>query len=62
MKVRIWLDETSYPIEYDGVVNAYTKGPFYCVLREDDSGCLGDTSTSLRKVVEYLERKEGGAP
>lgn len=34
MKVYIHRDETSQPISYVDVINAYTKGPLYCVLIE----------------------------
>ena len=30
MRIEIWLKETSQPIVLEAV-NAYTKGPFYCV-------------------------------
>ena len=36
MKIEIQRNETSFPIVYDKVVNAYTKGPMYCVLFEKD--------------------------
>ena len=32
MKVEIQRNETSHPIIYDEVINAYTKGNLYCVL------------------------------
>jgi hypothetical protein len=35
IKVLIQRNETSRPIEYDAI-NAYTKGPMYCVLFEKD--------------------------
>lgn len=35
MKVLIQRNETSQPLEYD-VLNAYTKGPMYCVMFEKD--------------------------
>ena len=31
MKILIQRNETSQPIEYEAI-NAYTKGPMYCVL------------------------------
>ena len=33
MRVTIQLTETAQGVELDDVVNAYTKGPFYCVYR-----------------------------
>jgi hypothetical protein len=35
VKISIRLQKTSQPIKIDNVVNAYTKGPFYCVYTED---------------------------
>lgn len=32
MRVEIQRNETSQPIVYDTVLNAYTKGPMYCVM------------------------------
>lgn len=32
MKIEIQRNETSFPIVYEEVVNAYTKGPMYCVM------------------------------
>lgn len=32
MKVLIHLKETSQPVVYEGVINAYQKGDFYCVM------------------------------
>ncbi len=32
MKVLIHLKETSQPIIYKDVINAYQKGDFYCVM------------------------------
>lgn len=36
MRIEIQRNETSLPIIYDDVLNAYTKGPLYCVLFEKD--------------------------
>ena len=36
MKIEIQRNETSQPIIYENVLNAYTKGPMYCVLFEKD--------------------------
>ena len=33
MNIQIQRNETSQPIEYDAL-NAYTKGPMYCILFE----------------------------
>ena len=32
MKIEIQRNETSYPIVYEDVINAYTKGPMYCLM------------------------------
>jgi len=32
MKIEIQRNETSYPIVYEDVENAYTKGPMYCIM------------------------------
>ena len=32
MKIEIQRNETSLPIVYENVINAYTKGNMYCVL------------------------------
>ena len=36
MKVEVQLEKSSNAIVYTGVINAYTKGPLYCVLFEKD--------------------------
>jgi len=35
--IEIHRNETSQPIVYDTVINAYTKGPMYCVMFEKDN-------------------------
>ena len=37
-KIRVWLMETSEPIDYERVVNTYTKGRLYCLYL--DSGTV----------------------
>ena len=32
MKIEIQRNETSYPIVYENVENAYTKGNMYCIM------------------------------
>ena len=34
MRIEIQREESSYPIVYENVINAYTKGLLYCVLFE----------------------------
>ncbi len=60
MNIEIQRNETSLPITYNNVINAYTKGQMYCVLFEKD----GNRKThkyplcSLFRVVEdYPESK-----
>ena len=60
MKIEIQRNETSFPIIYEYVLNAYTKGNMYCVLFEKD----GERVThkyplcSLFRVIEgYPESK-----
>ena len=35
MKIEIQREESSVPLVYDNVVNAFTKGGLYCVLFVD---------------------------
>ena len=35
MKIEIQRNESSLPITYDKVINAYTKGGMYCILFEN---------------------------
>ena len=37
MKIEIQRNESSYPIVYEEVINAYTKGNMYCILFEKDN-------------------------
>lgn len=34
--IKIQRNETSSPIVYENPLNAYTKGPMYCILFEKD--------------------------
>ena len=36
MKIEVHRNESSYVLTYENVVNAYTKGPMYCILFEKD--------------------------
>jgi hypothetical protein len=38
MKIEIQREESSNPIVYDNVINAYTKGKLYCVLFVNTAG------------------------
>ena len=52
MKVRIYPDETSQPIELDAK-NTYTKGPMYCVYLEDETVQKFPVMNIFRTVEEY---------
>jgi len=58
MKIEIQLKETSFPVVYDTVVNAYTKGPMYCVLFEKD-GKRVTHKYPLVSVFRVIEDYEG---
>ncbi len=60
MRIEVQREESSLPIVYDDVLNAYTKGKLYCILFEKD----GERKThkypisSIFRVVEdYPETK-----
>lgn len=57
MKIEIQRNESSYPIVYENVVNAYTKGPLYCVLFEKEGKIITHKFpiTSLFRIVEDYE-------
>ena len=55
MKVEIQLKETSQPLEYLDPVNAYTKGPMYCVLFVDGSGERVTHKYPLNSIFRVIE-------
>ena len=57
MNIQIQRAETSYPIDYVDVINAYTKGPMYCVLFERNGVRVTHKYPlcSLFRVVEDYE-------
>ena len=60
MRVEIQLERTSQKIVYDNVLNAYTKGPMYCVLiRETDRRVVHKFPVDhiFRVVEDYSESK-----
>jgi hypothetical protein len=62
MKIEIQRNETSLPHVYEGVINAYTKGPMYCVLFEKDGKRMTHKFPlcSLFRVIEdYPDSKKG---
>lgn len=59
MKIEIQRNETSSPIEYDAI-NAYTKGPMYCVLFIKDGKRVTHKfplCSIFRVIEEYNESK-----
>lgn len=60
MKIEIQRNETSYPIIYENVDNAYTKGNMYCIMFTKESKRVTHKYPlcSLFRVVEdYNETK-----
>ena len=60
MKIEIQRNETSQPIVYDNVENAYTKGPMYCIMFIKDGKRMTHKYplVSIFRVVEdYNETK-----
>jgi len=54
MKIEIQRNETSQPIVYDNVENAYTKGPMYCVMfiKDDKRMTHKYPLVSIFRVIE----------
>ena len=60
MTIEIQRNETSLPITYTSVINAYTKGQMYCVLFEKDGGRKTHKyplCSIFRVVEDYPESK-----
>ena len=60
MKIEIQRNETSYPIVYENVENAYTKGRMYCVMfiKNGERVTHKYPTESLFRVIEdYNESK-----
>lgn len=60
MKIEIQRNETSRPIIYEAAINAYTKGPMYCVLFEKDGKRVTHKyplCSVFRVIEEYEESK-----
>lgn len=60
MRIEIQRNETSFPIVYENVENAYTKGPMYCVMFIKDGKRMTHKYplVSLFRVIEdYNESK-----
>ncbi len=59
-KIEIQRNETSFPIVYENVMNAYTKGNLYCVLFEKEGKRVTHKYPliSLFRVVEDYEESK----
>lgn len=60
MRVEVQLEKTSSPIVYENALNAYTKGPLYCVMFEKDGKRMTHKYPILnlfRAVEDYNESK-----
>jgi hypothetical protein len=60
VRIEIQRNETSLPLVYEAL-NAYTKGPMYCVLFEKDGQRVTHKFPlcSLFRVIEdYMESKK----
>ncbi|MGV2975700.1 hypothetical protein AB1P65_09605 [Roseibium alexandrii] len=61
MKIEIQRNETSQPLVYENVLNAFTKGPMYCVMFNKDGQRVTHKFPlcSLFRVIEdYLPSKK----
>lgn len=60
MRIEIQRNETSYPIIYKEVLNAYTKGNMYCILIDKGGKRITHKYPlcSLFRVVEDYNIKE----
>lgn len=64
MKIEIYRNESSLPLVYEDVINAYTKGAMYCVLFQ--KGDRRETHkyplVSIFRVIEdYPDSKRGSS-
>lgn len=60
MKIEIQRNETSQPIVYEDILNAYTKGPMYCVMFMKDGKRMTHKYplvTLFRVVEDYNDSK-----
>ena len=53
IEVKVQLKETSQPIIHAKTVTTYTKGPFFCLLREDDTVVKYPVADVWRVVEDY---------
>lgn len=61
MRIEIQRNETSQPLVYENALNAYTKGPMYCVLIEKDGQRITHkfpVCSIFRVIEDYLPSKK----
>ncbi len=61
MKIEIQRNESSQPLVYENVINAYTKGNMYCVLIEKDGQRITHKyplCSIFRVIEDYLPSKK----
>lgn len=51
--VRVQLKETSQPINHARSITTYTKGPFFCILRADDTVVKYPVADVWRIIEDY---------
>ena len=59
MKCTIWLKESSEPIEYNNIVNTYTKGDLFCVYVANEKVHKFPINTIFRIVEDFGTHAEG---
>ena len=60
MRVDIQRNESSQPIVYEAAINAYTKGPLYCVLFEKAGARVTHkypVASLFRVIEDYQDSK-----
>ena len=55
MKIEIQREESSLPIVYDNVLNAYTKGKLYCVLFTNKDGKRQTHKYPINSIFRVVE-------
>lgn len=55
MRIEVQRNETSSAIVYDNAINAYTKGPMYCVLFETEQGGRRTHKFPLCSIFRVIE-------
>lgn len=61
MYIEIQRNESSQPLVYENVINAYTKGALYCVLFEKDGNRVTHKfplCSIFRIIEDYLPSKK----